>query len=183
MSTDSIFKNDINNICSFFDKLLLRVQKKKKTNMYHVIDGIISYHINVNKENIYCPCNTFIKPYSYQLCKHIVFFLYKQNIDMELLIFWHQLKKYILSDLSNVSDASNTSNTSNVSNKLWRIVGDQILNGECGFCLEKIFDGQKHSIDYVIKNIHMCEKCRGIVHIKCFNKWCSKTNKCMLCRG
>lgn len=179
-NSDNIFSNDtndINNIYLSFDKLRLRIQKKKKTIMYYVVDGIISYHININKENIYCPCNTFVKPYSYQLCKHILFFLCKQNIDMELLIFWHQLKKHILSELSS------TLNVSSMSDKLWKIVGNQILNGDCGFCLEKIFDQQKQSIDYVIKNVHVCEKCRGVVHIKCFEKWCSKSNKCMLCRG
>jgi hypothetical protein len=152
----------------------IRTQKKNK----FVVDGYISYQITTRNNNIICPCenhkNTQNPKYTNDIyfCKHILFFLEKSGVDLSLLKFWKKINKIIIPDISQGKYID--------SSAMWKIVDEQILNGDCGFCLEKLYS---HNDDNDINTIYICGLCQGVVHTKCFKEWNTKSDYCMLCRG
>lgn len=150
-----------------FEKLSMRFRKKNTV----IVDGYFSYCIRVDNDDIYCPCSNI----SQNFCNHLLFLLYNYELDLNLMPYWSKLKKHILSNIIKKKNVN--------SDLLWKIVKDQIFNGDCGFCLEKIFQKNKHNAKDISQNIHVCSSCQGILHTKCFEKWNNKGNGCMLCRA
>lgn len=149
-------------------KLQVRTHKKKT----YVIDGFMNYQIQLSNNNPLCMC-LFGQNTKSIFCKHSIFYLHKLGFDIELLDYWHHIKSNIIKMI----DDNKIDNT-----YLWKIIDNEILNIECGFCLEKIIN-KKLSHSEQREKVHFCSECKGITHEKCYKKWDKKNAGCMLCRG
>ncbi len=132
---------------------------KKKKNIY-IHDGIIQYQIKQNDKSLICCCDKFTQD---TLCKHLHYYLSNKGFDLKHMKHWNKIKHIIFSHLTKTDENINNDDVLDFINK-------NILNVECGFCLEKIN----------VPEYHICSKCSNISHIKCAQKWINKG--CMYCR-
>lgn len=148
----------------------------EKTNRYSVIkrknkiivkEIYIEYIITIDNElkNIKCQC---CKSEQNVLCSHLLFlFVRYYDIDIKHLIYYSKIKHVIYETIIN--------NKRNELNEiLYNYIKNEILNIDCGFCLE--------SIEKYEHIIYPC--CKNMIHRKCIIKLNSiGKNDCIFCRN
>lgn len=153
-------------------KLSIRKIKKKT----FVVDGFVKYLLTVTNSSINCVCSEFSKNCSKSssnlFCKHILFYMHSHGLDLSLLEHWLRIKHIVLPQLLQQLLQPLSQQINN--EELWKIIDNEILDTECCFCLDKIA---------TYSNYHVCSVCQGVVHLKCFNRWNTSGNGCMLCRS
>jgi hypothetical protein len=133
---------------------------KKKKNIY-ILDGIIKYQIQFNENNITCCCDKFNHV---TLCKHIQFYLSFKGFDLLLMKHWTKIKSIVISQVNKDVSINNSI--------IVEFIQNNILNAECGLCLNKIND----------PSYNICKICSNISHVKCAEKWNNLKKGCMYCR-
>lgn len=149
---------------------------KNKENMICIKDGIIRYSIKINPFS--CPCKSSV------LCDHKIFVLEKYfKINLIVIIFFHKILKSFYENVSN----------NNLNEILLKNITDEILNDECGICIQKLINN-KNNLSENIEIIHInditeCNTCKKYCHKKCVKRWMEmnkKTNpdkKCVYCNS
>ena len=141
----------------------LSIRKKKKK--IYVVDGIISYPLAFTDDTIQCICKDSSKTKNpHELCKHVIYYMYSNGLDLLLLDYWIRMRQYMVPQLL----------TKTVNNRiLWDTVEKEIFNAECPICLDAISINKQYSV---------CSTCQHILHESCYKKWDKKGNGCAMCR-
>ena len=100
----------------------------KKRKVLYIVDGIMNYPITITSNNIICKCSCNINN-THNLCKHVLYYLRVNKLDLNLLEHWNKIKEHIHTQLV----------TNKINNDtLWEIVENNIIYSECPICLDKI---------------------------------------------
>lgn len=132
----------------------------KKRKVLYIVDGIMNYPITITSNNIICkcPCNT------HNLCKHVLYYMYINKLDLNLLVHWNKIKEHIYNQIITKKINNDT---------LWEIVDNNIIYSECPICLDKIELSDKYIL---------CKHCKNTIHSKCNSEWAKYGKHCVLCR-